>query len=153
MAKTSISKAVQHMVAEKLRGDKWFLENRCDIIEQNEQQLAYLIRKKMSEFVGPVVVVAVDDIKNNHPAVEVSLTVNITEVVVINRDFGQFASAIEVGEAVVSILDGVEWHFDELRHDTPGNGVLTCAVRFSGMVSRECEDSAMDECQTEQQEI
>lgn len=139
----SISCSVQHMVAEKLRADGWFADRRCEVVEQNEQALCFMIRRKMSEFVGPVVVVSVDSMKNNYPAVEVELAVNVTEVVPVNREYGLFASAIEVGERVVRALDGVEWHWDDMRHDTPGDGVLTCAVRFSGMVSRVCGD----ECQ------
>ena len=146
MESNSVSGSVQHMIAEKLRSNPWFDEHRCEIIEQNEQRLSYLIRKKMSEFVGPVVVVSVDEIRNCYPSVEVTVTVSVTEVVVVNREYGLFASAIEVGETVAMELDGVEWHFEELRHDTPGNGVLTCSVRFVGMISRECEDDVPDEC-------
>ena len=149
MGMASLSRTIQHDVAEKLRADGWFAERRCVIIEQNEQRLSYLIRQKVGELVGPVVVVAVDAMRNNFPAVEVDVTVNVTEVVVLNREQGVFASAIEVAEAAVAALDGDELHWQEMRHETPGDGVLTCSVRFSGMFSRrvaagdgdgECDD-------------
>lgn len=138
--KMYVSRDVQHEIADILGRDPWFAERRCEIIEQNEQRLSFMIRKKMAEYRGPVVVVAVDGMRNSYPGVEVDLTVNVTELVPINRGVGMFATAIEVGEAVVDAIDGEVWHWQDLRHETPGNGVLTCAVKFSGMVGRECDD-------------
>ena len=137
MEHMSIARATQHMVAEILLADEWFASHRVKIIEQNSQELATMIRTKLEGLHGPVLVVATDSERNEHPATEVTTTIFVTEAVPVNRMTPCFATAIEVVEAAVDDLDGHDWHWDgEIRHETPGDGILTATCSFRALVGR-----------------
>ena len=97
-----------------------------------------MIRIKLEGLQGPVLVVATDSERNESPATEVTTTVFVTEAVPINRATPDFATAIEAVEAAVDDLDGPDWHWDgEIRHETPGDGILTATCSFKALLSRE----------------
>jgi len=114
---------MQHYIAEMLRKEEWFEAHRVTIIEQNSQQLAFLLRTKLDELRGVSLVVGVDGMDNNHPSREVQITIAATERVTLNRAKQGFATAIDAALAAVQMLDGADYgnvqqafHFGTLRH-------------------------------------
>ena len=140
---------VQFVVAETLRQNPWFEQNRVQIIEQNKADLKYLLDKQVGALKNVVLVVGVDSLKNQHPAIEAEVTVSTLEYVPLNRagGDGSFVTAIEAAEAAVEILDGGWWHFFDLSHETPAERVLTATATFRGLVNRDGGDS---DAQTEE---
>ena len=135
----SLSKWAQHAIAEKLREDPWFELHRVRLIEQNSEELAFLIQQEIDKLDGPICVIGTDAERNDHPAVEVDISFNITEVVPLNRSYAGFVTAIQVAEAIIDDLDGEDWHWnDDLRHEVPneGAGILVAHTTFRALLDR-----------------
>lgn len=126
----------QHEVAEMLRADEWIRSRRVEVVEQNSRGLLYLMRKSIAQLQGVAVVVGCDSFTNDHPALEMDLTISCTENIVQNRDREGAASALDVAQAIVKIVDGEWWHFEECRHESPDDGVLVATATFKGLVKR-----------------
>lgn len=135
---------VQSLVAEKLRNETWFEAHNIRIIEQDSQDLQFLLRTKIEELKFVTLIVGVDSIRNNHTGLEVQITVTCTERVVVNRAKQGFATAIEAACAAVQVLDCSDeggtsqvWHFEELHHETVMNtDMLRATATFGGIVDR-----------------
>lgn len=131
-------KQVQNEIAGILNSHAWFKAHRVEIIEQNAQELSFLLKKSISSINNVVLVVGVDGITNNHTALECNVTVTCTERVMRNRAREGYRSAIDVCQAAVQVIDGEWWHFTEMKHQTePGTDVLQAVAYFKGLVNRE----------------
>ena len=139
----TITKDVQFIVAQILRENPWFKDNRVEIIEQNKADLKFLLDKQISAMKKVVLVVGVDSLRNQYPAVEVEVTISTLEYVPLNRAGGDgtFVTAIDAAEAAVDTLDGEWWHFDSLSHETPADRTLTATATFRGLVNRDGGDA------------
>lgn len=135
---------VQKLVADKLRNEPWFDAHNVKIIEQNSQELQFLLRTRLEEIKNVSLIVGVDSIRNNHTGLEVTITVTCTERVVSNRSKQVFATAIDAACAAIHVLDcsdegGTEqvWHFDEMHHDSiRETDMLRATATFGGIVDR-----------------
>ena len=135
---------VQKLIAEKLRNEPWFSAHDVRIVEQNSQDLQFLLRTKLDELKFVSLVVGVDSIRNDHTGLEVQFTVTCSERVTLNRAKQGFATAIDAACAAVQVLDcsdegGVEqvWHFEDLRHESiRETDMLRATATFGGIVNR-----------------
>lgn len=135
----SLSYEVQRMLADILRADEWFKAHRVAIVEQDSEDMAFMLRRKMEAIEGPVLVVGTDSIANDHPAAEVTVFVSATELIPTNRALQGFTTAIAAVEAAIDDIDGEDWHWaEDLRHETPkeGSGILVARTSFKGCVER-----------------
>ena len=127
---------VQTIVAELLRAQSWFADNRVEIIEQNKADLKFLLDKQIAALKNVVMIVGVDSVTNQHPELEVEVTITALEYVPLNRAGESFVTAIDAVQAAVQILDGEWWHFFNLSHDTPAERTLQATASFRGLVNR-----------------
>lgn len=135
----SLSRVVQKMIADILRADEWFKAHRVEIVEQDSEELAFMLRRKVESIEGPVIVVGTDALSNDYPAVEATIFVSATELVPTNRALQGFTTAIAAVEAAIDDIDGEDWHWaEDLRHETPkdGSGILVARTSFKGCVER-----------------
>lgn len=135
METTPLSR-VQREIADMLRANEWMRNHRVEIIEQNSQALSYLLQKSITQVNNVVVVVGTDEMTNNPPVLEALTTLSATENVVMNRQAVNYASALDVIQKAIEIIDGSEWLFEEMRHDAPTQGVLQATATFRGQVTR-----------------
>ena len=127
---------VQSIVAALLRKQPWFEAHRVNIIEQNKEDLKFLVEKDAYTLDGVSVVVGCDGMTNQYPNLEMDITVTAVEYVPLNREGNGFATAIDAVQAAIEIIDGEWWHFDSMRHETPANGILQATATFRGCVQR-----------------
>ena len=135
----SLSSEVQKMLADILRADEWFKAHRVEIVEQDSEEMAFMLRKKMEAIEGPVLVVGTDSLSNDHDAVEATIFVSATELIPTNRSVQGFATAIAAVEAAIDDIDGEDWHWaEDLRHETPkeGSGILVARTSFKACIAR-----------------
>lgn len=138
---------VQHEIAQMLRSNPWMKAHRVEIIEQNAQALSFLLRRSIAQVNNVVVVVGIDEAQNNPPVLETVTTLTATENVVMNRQAEGAATALDVAQAAIEIIDGSEWKFEDFRHEAPEEGVLQAIVTFRGQVTR--ETTANEDSETE----
>lgn len=135
----SLSRSVQGELAARLRGDEWFRAHRVTVVEQDSEDLAFILQKELSSIEGPVLVVGTDAIRNEYPTAEVTVFISATEIVPTNRAMQGFTTAIAAVEAAIDDIDGEDWHWSEdLRHETPqeNSGILIARTTFKGLVER-----------------
>jgi hypothetical protein len=148
----SLSKTAQGMIAAKLRDDKWFEAHRVTIVEQDSEELAFMLQRKIESIEGPVMVVGTDSIGNDHPAAEVTVFVSATEIVPTNRATQGFVTAIAAVEAAIDDIDGQDWHWmEDLRHETPkeGSGILVARTSFKACMERVSYDPEANDAEAE----
>jgi len=136
---------IQKYVADMFRDEDWFSAHRVNIVEQNSQQLAFLLKTKLDELRGVSLVVGVDGIDNNHPSREVQITVAATERVTLNRAKQGFVTAIDAALAAVQLLDGADYgnvkqafHFHDLRHTAARDADILKATATFGVQFNWC---------------
>lgn len=134
--KTPLRK-VQREIANLLRASQWMKDHAVEIIEQDSQGLRFLLERTVAQLRSVCVVVGVDRMTNDHPAIEVETTVTATESVLVNRSKANAATALDVAQMAISILDGYCWKFDEMNHESLEQGVLRATVTFRGLVERD----------------
>ena len=135
----SLSKSVQRELATRLREDDWFRAHRVTIVEQDSEDLAFILQKEISSIEGPVLVVGTDAIRNEYPDAEVTAFVSATEIVPTNRSMQGFTTAIAAVEAAIDDIDGEDWHWaEDLRHETPqaNSGILVARTSFKACLER-----------------
>lgn len=135
---------VQKVLADKLRNEPWFAAHNVKVIEQNSQELAFLLRTKLDEMRGVSLIVGVDGFENCHTGLEMRITVTCTERVTINRAKQGFVTAIDAAYAAVAMIDCSEWdgvpqvfHFQNLNHEADRTvDLLRATATFGGIVNR-----------------
>lgn len=127
---------VQREIADILRNSQWMKEHNVEIIEQDSQGLRFLLMRTVAQLKGVCVVVGVDGMTNNNPAIEVTTTITATESVLVNREKPDAATALDVAQAAIALVDGEWWHFDDLKHEAFEQGVLRATATFRGLVER-----------------
>ena len=127
---------VQREIADLLRASQWMKDHGVEIIEQDSPGLRFMLQKTVAQLKGVCVVVGVDRMTNDNPAIEVETTVTATESVLVNRSKADAATALDVAQAAIALIDGEWWHFDDLQHESLEQGVLRATVTFRGLVER-----------------
>lgn len=143
---------IQKIMADALRANETLREAGVTVLEQNSQDLAFLLAKPMSQIDAPVVVVTCDKARKRHtqPAEwELECSVMVTENVPLNRKRPAFLTALDVAFVACEVLDdpqqGIHQTAEPVKHATPARGILEAEARFAARVmynENEAEESA-----------
>lgn len=132
---------IQKLMADALRENETLREAGVTILEQNSQDLAFLLAKPMSQIDAPVVVVTCDKARKRHTSPvewELECSVMVTENVPLNRERPAFLTALDVAFVACEVLDdpqgGVHQTAEPVKHTTPARGILEAEARFAGRV-------------------
>ena len=136
---------VQKDLADMLRSEPWFAAHKVKVIEQNSQELAFLLKTRLDQLKGVSLIVGVDGIGNNYPAMDLKITVTATERVTLNRATQGFATALDAAVAAIYMFDladykGIQnvFHFIDLKHEAIREAdVFRATAFFGGMVHRD----------------
>jgi hypothetical protein len=143
---------IQKLMADALRANETLREAGVTILEQNSQELAFQLKKPMSQIEAPVVVVTCDRARKRHSAPvtwELECSVMVTENVPLNRERQNFLTALDVAFVACEVLDdpqgGIHQKEEPVKHTTPARGILEAEARFAARVrynENEQEESA-----------
>lgn len=143
---------IQKVMADALRANETLRAAGVEVLEQDSQELAFLLKKPMSQIEAPVVVVTCDKARKRHSAPvewELECSVMVTENVPRNRDRPAFLTALDVAFVACEVLDapqlGIHQTADPVKHTTPARGILEAEARFAARVrynENEQEESA-----------
>ena len=132
---------IQKLMADALRANETLLEAGVTVLDQNRQELAFMLKKPMSQIDAPVVVVTCDKARKLHSApVEwwLECSVMVTENVPLNRERPKFLTALDVAFVACEVLDspeiGVHQTDAPVKHTTPARGILEAEARFAARV-------------------
>ena len=129
---------VQDVIAKMINDEPWFADHHVEVVEQNAQDLAFLLKKNLATLNHVLLVIGVDRITNNHTALECEITVTCTEHVMSNRAKQGATTAIDACQAAIQVIDGEWWHFFNMQHTTePGTDTPQATATFRGLVNRE----------------
>jgi pseudouridine-5'-phosphate glycosidase len=129
-------------MAEALRANETLRAAGVTILEQNSQELAFLLKKPMSQIDAPVAVVTCDRARKRHtsPAEwDLECSVMVTENVPLNRERPEFLTALDVAFIACETLDapqlGIHQTTEPVKHTTPARGILEAEARFACRVT------------------
>lgn len=129
-------------MADALRADETLRAAGVEVLEQDSQALAFLLKKPMSQINAPVAVVTCDRARRRHTAPEeweLECSVMVTENVPINRDRPEFLTALDVAFIACEVLDdpqlGIHQTAEPVKHTTPARGILEAEARFAARVT------------------
>ena len=133
---------IQKFMADALRANETLREAGVTVLEQNSQELAFLLKKPMSQIDAPVVVVTCDRARKRHTQPEeweLECSVMVTENVPLNRDRTEFLTALDVAFIACEVLDdpqrGIHQTAEPVKHTTPARGILEAEARFACRVT------------------
>lgn len=133
---------IQKLMAEALRANERLRKAGVTVLEQNSQELAFMLKKPMSQIDAPVVVVTCDKARKRHSAPvewELECSVMVTENVPINRERPLFLTALDVAFVACEVLDqprgGIHQTDDPVKHTTPARGILEAEAKFACRVT------------------
>lgn len=133
---------VQSEIAKILLNSEWMKSHNVEVIEQNSQALSFLLQKSAAQINNVIVIVGVDDFENNPPVLEATVTITATENVIMNRKNADSATALDVMQVAIELIDGREWCFQEMKHESPAQGILQASSTFKGQVLRTTENNS-----------
>ena len=143
---------IQKLMADALRANETLREAGVTVLEQNSQELAFLLKKPMSQIDAPVVVVTCDNARKRHTKPvewDLECSVMATENVPLNRERPAFLTALDVAFVACEVLDDPQGGFhkteEPVKHTTPARGILEAEARFAARVmynENEAEESA-----------
>lgn len=132
---------IQKLMADALRANETLREAGVTVLEQNSQELAFLLKKPMSQIDAPVVVVTCDKASKRHSAPvvwDLECSVMVTENVPLNRDRPAFLTALDVAFVACEVLYDPQLRIhqtaDPVKHTTPARGILEAEARFAARV-------------------
>lgn len=132
---------IQKIMADALSANETLRGAGVTVLEQNSQELAFLLKKPMSQIDAPVVVVTCDRARKRHTAPvewELECSVMVTENVPINRERPAFLTALDVAFIACEVLDdpqlGIHQTAEPVKHTTPARGILEAEARFAARV-------------------
>lgn len=143
---------IQSAMADALRANETLRAAGVTVVEQNSQDLSFLLKKPMAQVDAPVVVVTCDRARKRHSQPvewELECSIMVTENVPLNRDRPAFLTALDVAFIACEVLDdpqlGIHQTADPVKHTTPARGILEAEARFAARVrynENEQEESA-----------
>lgn len=148
---------IQKIMADALRANETLREAGVSILEQNSQELAFMLKKPLGQIDAPVVVVTCDKARKRHssPVVwELECSVMVTENVPLNRERATFLTALDVAFIACETLDdpqgGIHQTEEPVKHTTPARGILEAEARFAARVTyNENEEQGEDNGENE----
>ena len=139
-------------MADALRENETLRTAGVEVLEQDSQALAFMLKKPMSQINAPVAVVTCDRARKRHTQpeeLELECCVMVTENVPLNRDRPEFLTALDVAFIACEVLDdpqlGIHQTAEPVKHTTPARGILEAEARFAARVrynENEQEESA-----------
>ena len=133
---------IQKIMADALRENETLRTAGVEVLEQDSQALAFLLKKPMSQIVAPVAVVTCDRARKRHSQPEeweLECSVMVTENVPLNRDRPEFLTALDVAFIACEVLDvpqsGIHLTNEPVKHTTPARGILEAEARFAARVT------------------
>ena len=143
---------IQKIMADALRANETLRAAGVTVLEQNSQDLAFMLAKPMSQISAPVVVVTCDRARKRHSQPvewDLECSVMCTENVPLNRERPEFLTALDVAFVACEVLDnpqgGIHQTAEPVKHSTPARGILEAEARFAARVTyneNKQEDSA-----------
>ena len=143
---------IQKIMADALRDNETLRAAGVTVLEQNSQELAFMLKKPLSQIDAPVVVVTCDKARKRHtqPAEwELECSVMVTENVPLNRERPDFLTALDVAFIACEVLDdpqlGIHQTAEPVKNTTPARGILEAEARFAARCmynENEAEESA-----------
>lgn len=128
-------------MADALRADETLRAAGVEVLEQDSQALAFMLKKPMSQINAPVAVVTCDRARKRHTQPEeweLECSVMVTENVPLNRDRPAFLTALDVAFIACEVLDdpqlGIHQTAEPVKHTTPARGILDAEARFAARV-------------------
>lgn len=132
---------IQKIMADALRENETLRAAGVDVLEQDSQALAFLLKKPMSQINAPVVVVTCDRARKRHTQPEeweLECSIMVTENVPLNRVPPAFLTALDVAFIACEVLDdpqlGIHQTAEPVKHTTPARGILEAEARFAARV-------------------
>ena len=129
-------------MADALRVDETLRAAGVEVLEQDSQALAFLLKKPMAQIDAPVVVVTCDRARKRHSQPvewELECSVMVTENVPLNRERPEFLTALDVAFIACEVLDdpqlGSHQTAEPVKHTTPARGILEAEARFAARVT------------------
>lgn len=133
---------IQSAMAEALRANETLRAAGVTVVEQNSQDLSFLLKKPMAQVDAPVVVVTCDRARKRHSQPvewELECSIMVTENVPLNRERPAFLTALDVAFVACEVLDdpqlGIHQTAEPVRHTTPARGILEAEARFACRVT------------------
>jgi len=132
---------IQHVMAKALKADETLRAAGVTVIEQDSQDLAFLIAKPMGQIDAPVAVVTCDRATRRRTSPEeweLECAVMVTENVPLNRESADFLTALDVAFVAceaLSAVPGIHQTAEPVRHTTPARGIFEAEARFACRVT------------------
>ena len=133
---------IQSAMAEALRANETLRAAGVTVVEQNSQDLSFLLKKPMAQVDAPGVVVTCDRARKRHSQPvewELECSIMVTENVPLNRERPAFLTALDVAFVACEVLDdpplGIHQTAEPVRHTTPARGILEAEARFACRVT------------------
>lgn len=133
---------IQKIMADALRENETLRTAGVEVLEQDSQALAFMLKKPMSQINAPVAVVTCDRARKRHTQPEeweLECCVMVTENVPLNRDRPEFLTALDVAFIACEVLDdpqlGIHQTAEPVKHTTPARGILEAEARFAARVT------------------
>lgn len=132
---------IQKVMADALRANETLRAAGVTVIEQDSQELAYLLKKPLAQIDAPVVVVTCDKARKRYTQPvewDLECSVMVTENVPLNRERPDFLTALEVAfvaSETLADVPGIHQTDAPVTHTTPARGILEAEARFACRVT------------------
>lgn len=128
-------------MADALRVDETLRAAGVEVLEQDSQALAFMLKKPMSQINAPVAVVTCDRARKRHTQPEeweLECSVMVTENVPLNRERPDFLTALDVAfvaSETLADVPGIHQTDAPVTHTTPARGILEAEAKFACRVT------------------
>ena len=128
---------IQKVMADALRANETLRAAGVTVIEQDSQELAYLLKKPLAQIDAPVVVVTCDKARKRYTQPvewDLECSVMVTENVPLNRERPDFLTALDVAfvaSETLADVPGIHQTDAPVTHTTPARGILEAEAKFA----------------------
>jgi pseudouridine-5'-phosphate glycosidase len=128
---------IQKVMADALRADETLRAAGVTVIEQDSQELAFLLKKPLAQIDAPVAVVTCDKARKRYTQPvewDLECSVMVTENVPLNRERPDFLTALDVAfvaSETLADVPGVHQTDAPVTHTTPARGILEAEAKFA----------------------
>lgn len=132
---------IQKVMADALRANETLRAAGVTVIEQDSQELAFLLKKPLAQIDAPVVVVTCDKARKRYTQPvewDLECSVMVTENVPLNRERPDFLTALDVAfvaSETLADVPGIHQTDAPVTHTTPARGILEAEAKFACRVT------------------
>ena len=132
---------IQKLIADALRADETLRAAGVTVIEQDSQDLAFLLKKPLAQIDAPVAVVTCNKARKRYtqPAEwDLECSVMVTENMPLNRERPDYLTALDVAfvaSETLAAVPGVRQTDAPVTHTTPSRGILEAEAKFACRVT------------------